>query len=88
MYSKKNKFNIELFKKKKIQLNKIGFHAHDNTGCALKNSLAAIHNGFGIVDTSVMGMGRGAGNLDLINYLNFQGLNKEKKLLKFLVISS
>ena len=75
-------------KKNKIQLNKIGFHAHNNTGCALKNSLAAIHNGFGIVDTSVMGMGRGAGNLDLINYLNFQGLNKEKKLLEFLVISS
>jgi 4-hydroxy 2-oxovalerate aldolase len=39
-----------------------GFHAHDNLGLALANSLAAIDAGATIVDSSVKGMGRGAGN--------------------------
>ncbi|HEX2022754.1 MAG TPA: aldolase catalytic domain-containing protein [Candidatus Thermoplasmatota archaeon] len=41
----------------------LGFHAHDNLGLALSNTLAAIEGGADIVDGSVMGMGRGAGNL-------------------------
>ena len=40
----------------------IGFHAHDNLGLALANTLAAIEAGATIVDGSVRGMGRGAGN--------------------------
>jgi 4-hydroxy 2-oxovalerate aldolase len=40
----------------------IGFHAHDNLGLALANTLAAIEAGATIVDSSVRGMGRGAGN--------------------------
>jgi 4-hydroxy 2-oxovalerate aldolase len=40
----------------------VGFHAHDNLGLALANTLAAIDAGATIVDCSVRGMGRGAGN--------------------------
>ena len=55
--------------KKKIDINKLGFHAHDNMNNALKNSLKAKELGFGIIDTSVLGMGRGAGNLKLEDFL-------------------
>lgn len=42
---------------------KIGFHGHDNIGLAFVNTLAALEAGADIVDATVMGMGRGAGNL-------------------------
>tara|TARA_Y100000389_G_C17465886_1_gene525494 strand:+ start:1398 stop:2930 length:1533 start_codon:yes stop_codon:yes gene_type:complete len=79
---KKIKLISNHLKRNKVQLKKIGFHAHDNTGQALKNSLTAIQNGFGIIDTSIMGMGRGAGNLNLGDFLNFHGLKKEKKIVE------
>ena len=41
---------------------KIGFHAHDNKGLALVNTLRAIENDIDWVDSSINGMGRGAGN--------------------------
>ncbi len=41
---------------------KIGFHGHNNLGLAIANSLIAIENGAEIIDTSVRGMGRSAGN--------------------------
>jgi 4-hydroxy 2-oxovalerate aldolase len=41
----------------------IGFHGHDNMGLALANSIAAADAGAGLIDCSVSGMGRGAGNL-------------------------
>ena len=40
-----------------------GFHAHDNCGLALKNSLCAIDNGAKWIDSTITGMGRGAGNM-------------------------
>jgi len=40
----------------------IGFHAHDNKGFALINTLKAIENGIVWVDSTINGMGRGAGN--------------------------
>jgi 4-hydroxy 2-oxovalerate aldolase len=40
----------------------IGFHAHDNQGLALANSLAAIEAGASWIDATMCGMGRGAGN--------------------------
>ncbi len=41
----------------------IGFHGHNNLELALANSLAAVENNAGIIDATIMGMGRGAGNL-------------------------
>lgn len=40
----------------------LGIHTHDNMGQALANSLHAIENGVNWVDSTVTGMGRGAGN--------------------------
>ncbi|WZL88724.1 aldolase catalytic domain-containing protein [Salinimicrobium sp. 3283s] len=41
----------------------IGFHGHNNLQLALINTLTAIDCGASIVDATVTGMGRGAGNL-------------------------
>ena len=41
----------------------IGFHAHDNMGRALINGVAAFGNGVNWIDSTVTGMGRGAGNI-------------------------
>jgi len=43
----------------------IGIHTHDNQGLAFANSEVAIADGVDYVDGTVMGMGRGAGNLKL-----------------------
>ena len=60
MSSKDMKKTILLFKKNcKAE---IGFHAHDNMGNAKNNVLIAIRNGLNWIDTTVFGMGRGAGN--------------------------
>ncbi len=53
--------NIEMVKSKTTC--KIGFHGHNNIELALINSLTAIECGAEIVDATVTGMGRGAGNL-------------------------
>ena len=41
----------------------LGFHGHNNLEMALVNSLAALNSGAGIIDSTICGMGRGAGNL-------------------------
>lgn len=59
---------------------KIGFHPHNNLQLAFANTLEAISCGIDIVDGTVYGMGRGAGNLPLevlIIYLE-KTLNHEK----------
>ena len=43
----------------------IGFHAHNNLGLAIGNTLAAIEAGATIVDGTVRGLGAGAGNAQL-----------------------
>jgi 4-hydroxy 2-oxovalerate aldolase len=48
----------------------IGFHGHNNLELALVNTLTAIENGVTIVDSTVLGMGRGAGNLKTELLLN------------------
>lgn len=40
----------------------IGLHAHNNLGCAVANSLAAIEEGANCVDGTACGLGAGAGN--------------------------
>ena len=44
---------------------KIGFHAHNNLGCAVANTLMALDSGASIVDATVRGFGAGAGNCQL-----------------------
>ncbi len=41
----------------------LGFHGHNNMELALINTLTAIEDGCQIVDATITGMGRGAGNL-------------------------
>lgn len=56
---------------------KIGFHGHNNLQMGLYNTLTAIENGVDSVDVTILGMGRGAGNLNtelLLTYLNHKGL--------------
>lgn len=50
-----------------------GFHGHNNKGQALNNTLEAIDIGVDWVDSTMLGMGRGAGNTEteyLLNELN------------------
>ena len=59
---------------------KIGFHAHNSLQLAFANTLEAINNGIDIVDGTIYGMGRGAGNLPLevlIIYLEKSLKNKK-----------
>ena len=51
----------------------IGFHGHNNLQLAFINTLTAISCGVDFVDVTILGMGRGAGNLNtelLLTYLN------------------
>ena len=43
----------------------VGFHAHNNLGMAIANSIAAVDSGARIVDGAIRGFGAGAGNAQL-----------------------
>ena len=56
----------------------LGIHTHDNCGFALTNSLRACELGFDWIDSTLLGMGRGPGNVstesllgELFGYENF-----------------
>lgn len=57
---------------------KIGFHGHNNLQMGLINTLTAIDCGVSIVDATVTGMGRGAGNLR--TELLLTALNAKKQI--------
>lgn len=60
-----------------------GFHAHDNCGLAFKNCLAAISQGAEWIDSTIQGMGRGAGNLkteEILKYLKKKQINNYNTL--------
>lgn len=53
----------------------LGFHGHDNLQMGLINTITALNEGCVIVDATITGMGRGAGNLKtelLLTYLESQ----------------
>jgi 4-hydroxy-2-oxovalerate aldolase len=49
----------------------MGFHGHNNLSLAVANSLAAVRAGVEFVDSSILGMGRSAGNAqtEILTYL-------------------
>lgn len=58
---------------------RIGYHAHDNLGLAMANTMTAIRRGATFVDASLLGMGKGIGNLRLeqwIAYCRSEGFEK------------
>lgn len=60
----------------------IGFHAHNNLGMAINNSMDALKAGAGILDGSAFGLGAGAGNAQLevlLAVLNKNGYNYSLK---------
>ena len=60
-----------ILKIKKITNVKLGFHGHNNIELAFSNSLSAIKSGIDIIDSTILGMGRGAGNLKTELILSF-----------------
>lgn len=54
----------------------LGFHGHNNLQLAITNSLKAIEMDVEYVDATVLGMGRGAGNLNLELLLTVLGTKK------------
>ncbi len=58
---------------------KIGFHPHNNLQMGFANAIEAIRCGVDIIDGSMYGMGRGAGNLPIeivLSYLQQKNKNK------------
>ena len=79
---------IKTYKRIKKDLTiQIGFHGHNNLELALINTLTAINCGVDIVDSTITGMGRGAGNLKtelLLTHLS----SKENIKINFNSLSS
>ena len=44
---------------------KVGFHAHNNLGLAIANSITAVQNGADMIDACIRGFGAGAGNTQI-----------------------
>ena len=52
----------------------IGLHAHNNLNLALDNSISALKNNVNWIDSTILGMGRGPGNLStegIFKFLNY-----------------
>ena len=62
----------------------VGFHGHNNLQMGLVNTLASIDAGCEFVDATILGMGRGAGNVNmelLLTILNKRGLEVDFNVL-------
>jgi 4-hydroxy 2-oxovalerate aldolase len=71
------KYLIEPFKD--IPHIKIGFHPHNSLQMAFANTLEAIKLGVDIIDSTIYGMGRGAGNLPTEVVLSYMQLSTTDK---------
>lgn len=58
---------------------KVGFHPHNSLQMAFANTLEAIKIGVDIVDSTIYGMGRGAGNLPTETLIAYLQLKKKTK---------
>lgn len=68
----------------------IGFHGHNNLQLGLINTLTAIEEGVDFVDATILGMGRGAGNLNmelLLTMLSKRGLEVKFNILGDVIFS-
>ena len=77
-------------KLKEILMCRLGFHGHNNLQMGLANTLAAVECGIDSVDATVLGMGRGAGNLNmelLLTALNREGLEVDFNVLGDLILA-
>lgn len=66
---------------------RIGFHAHNNLGCAVANTYTAIQCGATIVDGTIRGFGAGAGNCQLeaiVALLQKEGIHTNAQLYPML----
>jgi 4-hydroxy 2-oxovalerate aldolase len=69
-YSEQVTYYLEMYKK--YAPNKeLGFHAHNNQQLAFSNTQQAIIDGVNLLDATINGIGRGAGNCNLELLLNF-----------------
>lgn len=68
--------NIKITKKVNIP---IGFHPHNNLNLAFANTLEALKNNIDIVDSTISGFGRGAGNLQTELLACFLNKNNSKE---------
>ena len=62
----------------------VGIHAHNNSNLAFKNTMEAINNGIDLVDSTILGMGRGAGNVgteELLKVYDQKGYKEIKKII-------
>lgn len=76
---------IKYFRKKWKK--KMGIHTHDNQYYAVSNTIAAVNNGINIIDSTVMGMGRGPGNAKteiMVEYYKKIPKIKYEKFLDFI----
>ena len=76
---------------KKNQINtKIGFHGHNNFSLAIANTLTSIEHGATFVDSSLLGIGRSAGNTQteiLVTILEKMGLKTDIDVFKTMDIA-
>jgi 4-hydroxy 2-oxovalerate aldolase len=69
-YSEQVTYMINLYKKY-IPLEKLGFHGHNNQQLGFSNTQQAIIDGVNLLDATINGIGRGAGNCCLELLLGF-----------------
>jgi len=56
----------------------MGLHAHNNLNLALNNSITALKNNVNWIDSTILGMGRGPGNLlteEIFKFLNYKNIS-------------
>ena len=69
-YSEQIDFFLNMYKKHAPN-KELGFHAHNNQQLAFANTQHCVMNGVNLLDATVNGIGRGAGNCNLELLLNF-----------------